>query len=105
VDELTILPHKIKKSAKTKNIDIRVEKSDRAPLSIKLLGLRADEAIDELDMFLSNALVHGLNEIEIIHGTGTGILAKTISEYLKKHPKVKNFYRMPGNMGVTVAEL
>ncbi len=102
--ELESASEKTQKTIK-KRVDIRVEKSDRASVSIKLLGFRSDDAIDELDRFLSDALLHGLNEIEIIHGTGTGILAKTISEYLKKHPKVKNFYRMPGNMGVTVAEL
>jgi DNA mismatch repair protein MutS2 len=84
---------------------VRVEKSDRAPLHIKLLGMRAEEAEEALDAFLSNALLHGLSEVEIIHGTGTGVLARVVSDYLKRHPRVKNFYRMPGNMGATIAEL
>jgi len=84
---------------------IKVEKSDRASLHIKLLGMRADEAIDALDDFLSNALMHGLEEVEVIHGTGGGVLSKVVSEHLKRHPRVKKFYRMPGNMGVTVVEL
>jgi len=95
---------KPKKVIKTKT-DIKVQKSNKASLFIKLLGMRADEAIDELDNFLSNALLHGLSEVEVIHGTGSGVLAKVVSEHLKRHPKVKNFYRMPGNMGVTVVEL
>ncbi len=84
---------------------VRIEKSDRAPLHIKLLGMRSDEIGEALDEFLSNALLHGLSEVEIIHGTGTGALAKAVSEYLKRHPKVKSFFRMPSNMGVTVVEL
>ncbi len=88
-----------------KSTDIRVEKSDRAALHIKLLGMRAEEAEEALDAFLSDALLHGISEVEIIHGTGTGVLARVVSEYLKRHPRVKRFYRMPGNMGVTVAEL
>jgi len=28
-----------------------------------------------------------------------------VSEYLKKHPKIGTFYKMPGNMGITVVEL
>ncbi len=88
-----------------KSTDIRVEKGERAALHIKLLGMRAEEAEEALDAFLSDALLHGISEVEIIHGTGTGVLAKVVSEYLKRHPKVKHFYRMPGNMGATIAEL
>ena len=105
--ELKPLPStiKISKPKPKPKADIKVQKSNQASLFIKLLGMRADEAIDALDDFLSNALMHGLSEVEVIHGTGSGVLAKVVSEHLKKHPKVKNFYRMPGNMGVTVVEL
>jgi DNA mismatch repair protein MutS2 len=94
-----------RKSGPKKSAGVRVERSDRAPLHIKLLGMRAEEAEEALDAFLSNALLHGLNEVEIIHGTGTGVLARVVSEYLKRHPRVRHFYRVPGNMGATVAEL
>ncbi len=105
--ELKVLPQNIKtlKPKIKAKADIKVQRSNKASLFIKLLGMRADEAIDALDDFLSNALMHGLSEVEVIHGTGSGVLAKVVSEHLKKHPKVKNFYRMPGNMGVTVVEL
>ena len=81
-----------------------VEKNS-ASVSVKLLGMFGDEAIDTLDRFISNALVHGLNEIQVIHGVGKGILAKLVSEYLSNHPKIARFYRMPGNLGVTIVEL
>ena len=81
-----------------------VEKSG-ASVSIKLLGMYGDEAIDRVDKFLSDALVNGLNQVEIIHGTGGGVLSRLVTEYLSTHPKIDNFYRMKGNMGVTVVEL
>jgi len=28
-----------------------------------------------------------------------------VTEYLKNHPKIDKFYRMPGNLGITVVEL
>ena len=96
---------KPKKPPVKKSTDIRVEKGNRASLHIKLLGMRAEEAEEALDAFLSDALLHGIGEVEIIHGTGTGVLARVVSDYLKRHPKVKKFYRMPGNMGATIAEL
>jgi DNA mismatch repair protein MutS2 len=90
-------PHKPK-------VDVNVEKSG-ASVSIKLLGMYADEALDTVDKFLSDALVNNLNEVQIIHGTGGGVLSKLIGEYLKKHPKIGKYYRMQGNLGITVVEL
>ncbi len=81
-----------------------MEKSG-ASVSVKLLGMYADEAIDTVDKFLSDALVNGLSEVQIIHGTGGGVLSKLVGEYLKSHPKIEKFYRMPGNLGITVVEL
>ena len=106
LSELKALPDAVAKLKSQSRIDsIRVEKSDRAPLHIKLLGMRVDEAMEALDDFISNSLLHGLSEVEIIHGTGTGALARAVSEQLKRHPRVKNFYRVPGNMGATIAQL
>ncbi|MDD5405571.1 MAG: endonuclease MutS2 [Sulfurovaceae bacterium] len=76
-----------------------------ASVSIKLIGMFGDEAIDALDRFISDALVHNLREVQVIHGGGKGILAKLVSEYLSSHPKIAKFYRMPGNLGITVVEL
>jgi len=84
--------------------DVHVEKSG-ASVSVKLLGMYADEAIDTVDKFLSDALVNNLSEVQIIHGTGGGVLSKLVGEYLKKHPKIGKFYRMPGNLGITIVEL
>ncbi len=77
----------------------------RARVSVKLLGMRVDEALETVDRFLSDALVNGLNEVEIIHGTGTGALARSVTEYLRAHPKVRHFYRPTGNLGATIVEL
>lgn len=89
---------------KPKEAKVHVEKSG-ATVSVKLLGMYADEAIDTVDKFLSDALVNGLSEVQIIHGTGGGVLSKLISDYLRRHPKIQKFYRMPGNLGITVVEL
>jgi len=84
--------------------EVNVEKSG-ASVSVKLLGMYADEAIDTVDKFLSDALVNNLSEVQIIHGTGGGVLAKLVGEYLKRHPKIHSYYRMPGNLGITIVEL
>ena len=94
----------IKVKTTPKQVKVHVEKSG-ASISVKLLGMYADEAIDTVDKFLSDALVNNLNEVQIIHGTGGGVLSKLVGEYLKNHPKIEKFYRMPGNLGITVVEL
>ena len=91
-------------AAKKKMAKVTVEKSG-ASVSIKLLGMYGDEAIEKVDKFLSDALVNGLDEVQIIHGTGSGILSRLVTEYLQSHPKIRKFYRMPGNLGVTIVEL
>jgi DNA mismatch repair protein MutS2 len=81
-----------------------VEKSG-ASISIKLLGMYGDEAIEKLDKFISDAMLNGLNEVEVIHGTGGGVLAKLVTQYLKEHPKIEKFYRVSGNLGATIVEI
>jgi len=98
------LKAKLKPKPHVPKADINVEKSG-ASVSVKLLGMYADEALETVDKFLSDALVNNLSEVQIIHGTGGGVLSKLVSEYLKKHPKIGTFYKMPGNMGITVVEL
>jgi DNA mismatch repair protein MutS2 len=95
---------KAKAPQKPKKTTVSVEKTG-ASVSVKLLGMYADEALETVDRFLSDAMVNNLGEVQIIHGTGGGVLAKLITEYLKKHPKIKKFYRMPGNLGITIVEL
>jgi len=93
---------KVVQKGKTK---VSVEKSGRGSISIKLLGCYADEAIDKLDVFLSDALVSGFNEVEIIHGTGSGVLKKVIIDYLKSYPKLQSFHGLKGNLGITIVKL
>ncbi len=103
--ELRVVEPLKKPKTKKTTISVKVDKPQKASVSIKLLGMRADEAEDEVQNFLSNALLQGFSEVEIIHGTGAGILSKVVTNLLKKHPKVKEFYRVPGNLGATIVKL
>jgi len=94
-----------KKPIKKFKTVVNVEKSGRGAISIKLLGCYADEAIDKLDVFLSDALVSGFSEVEIIHGTGSGVLKKVVIDYLKSYPKLQSFHGQKGNLGITIVKL
>lgn len=75
---------------------------------IDLRGLTADEAVEEVERYLGNAVTAGLSQVRIIHGKGTGVLRTQIGRYLKGHSLVKS-QRLglwnEGDTGVTVVEL
>ncbi len=78
---------------------ISVQKPSGASVQLDLHGLRADEAIEKLDAYISDVLIVGYDEVLVYHGVGTGKLAYAVKEFLKRHPKVKNFSDAPANMG------
>ena len=49
--------------------------------SIDLRGLDTLDAINEVDKYLDDAFVSGLNEVSIIHGKGTGALGNLYRIY------------------------
>lgn len=75
---------------------------------INLIGQRVDEALYNLDNYLSEAILHNCGEIRIVHGKGTGTLRKAVQDYLKTSPIVDTF-RLgkygEGETGVTIVTL
>jgi DNA mismatch repair protein MutS2 len=57
---------------------------------VDLRGQRVEEALGNVDGLLDTAAVQGVQELRIIHGTGTGALRRAIREYLKDHPLVES---------------
>jgi DNA mismatch repair protein MutS2 len=73
-----------------------------------LLGKRADEVEPLLNAYLDDAVVAGLGQVRIVHGSGTGTLRSIVRELLMTHPLVKSFRpgeRGEGGNGVTVVKL
>jgi DNA mismatch repair protein MutS2 len=81
---------------------------ESTPSRIQLLGQRVDDALSLLEPFLNHAALAGIQEVTIVHGLGTGILARAVRDYLTRHPLVKSFRkgdRSEGGEGVTIARL
>jgi DNA mismatch repair protein MutS2 len=81
---------------------------ESAPSRINLIGQRVDDALSLIEPFLNHASLDGLPEVTIVHGIGTGILARAVRDFLKGHPLVKGFRkgdRSEGGEGVTIARL
>ena len=73
-----------------------------------LVGKRVDEAVTALERFLDDALLHDINELEVVHGSGEGILRRVVRERLAANKSVAAFYAAGPNSGgdnVTVIEM
>ncbi len=92
----------------TKKATVTISKPETGSIKLDLHGQRADEAIENLDKFLSDALLAGFEEVLVYHGIGTGKLAFAVKEFLKKHPRVKGFedaHPSSGGFGAKVIKL
>lgn len=78
---------------------IQIQTPQNANVVLDLHGLRADEAIEKLEEFISNSLIAGFDEVLIYHGIGTGRLSSIVRDFLKSHPKVVDFTDAPAKMG------
>ncbi len=75
---------------------------------LKLIGRRVDEALVQLERFIDDAVLCRLQQVEIIHGSGEGILRRAVREHLAKEQGVTAFYAAPADQGgenITIAEL
>lgn len=75
---------------------------------LNVMGKTVDEAIQEIDKYLDDAVLTHTHKVTIIHGKGTGALRKGIHQYLKKHKLVQSFRAGEfgeGEYGVTIVEL
>jgi DNA mismatch repair protein MutS2 len=82
--------------------------NDFMPSEINVIGRTADEAETEVERFVDRAFLAGLPRIRIVHGTGMGVLRRTLREYLRGHPHVATVSepaQNEGGQGATVVEL
>lgn len=101
------------KQGKKKDKPKSVTKVERGGISafkseLDVRGRYGDDGWFEVDRYLDEAVLSGLETVRIIHGKGTGALRTAIWNGLKKDPRVKS-YRMgnlgEGDSGVTIVTL
>lgn len=75
---------------------------------LDLRGKRYEEAMQELDAFIDQALLNNMAQVDIIHGIGTGVIREGVTKYLRRNKHVKSFGYAPqnaGGSGATIANL
>ena len=66
---------------------------------LDLRGKRYEEAMQELDGFIDQALLNNMAQVDIIHGIGTGVIREGVTKYLRRNKHVKSFEYAPQNAG------
>ena len=107
--EKTVKSKKTVSSSPRENIStLTRSKKNMLGTELLLLGKKVEEALSELDHYLDDAVLGGLNIVRIVHGKGTGALRAAVGDYLARDRRVANF-RLggpgEGGDGVTIAEL
>ncbi len=85
-----------------------LEKAVAVSVTLDLRGLRAEDAVQELDKYLDDATLAGLAQVTVIHGKGTGALRQAVRDHLSQHPEVAAFRlggESEGGSGATIVEL
>lgn len=95
----------------TVTYDLISETSDqnaKPAFELRLLGMRADEALKVLERQIDLCTIQNFHNFSIIHGKGTGILQQMVQDYLSNCPAVKEFSFAPpedGGSGKTYVTL
>lgn len=99
-DEFTLVRVQEEQKVKSKQINV-VRKADssgpRARLDLR--GKRYEEAMQELDNFIDQALLNNMGQVDIIHGIGTGVIREGVTKYLRRNKHVNHFAYAPQNAG------
>ena len=87
------------KPASRKVSTVKRSKSRGAKARLDLRGKRYEEAMEELDAFIDQALLNNMAQVDIIHGIGTGVIREGVQNYLRRNKQVKSFAYAPQNAG------
>lgn len=84
------------------------QKTRNISTSIDVRGKNLDDAVMDVEKYIDDAFISGLEEVTVIHGRGEGILRKGLQEMFKRHKNVKSFRKggyNEGGDGITVLKL
>ncbi|TWT11206.1 endonuclease MutS2 [Streptococcus sp. sy004] len=97
-----------KPAQKRVNVVKKAKTSSGPRARLDLRGKRYEEAMQELDAFIDQALLNNMAQVDIIHGIGTGVIRDGVTKYLRRNKHVKSFGYAPqnaGGSGATIANL
>ena len=98
--EFDLVQNQQEAPVKKKQVNVVKRASGRGPQArLDLRGKRYEEAMNELDAFIDQALLNNMAQVDIIHGIGTGVIREGVTKYLQRNKHVKSFGYAPQNAG------
>ena len=96
-------------AARKRNVSVHLAEPDsNMRPEINVIGLTADQAADDVQKFVDQAFLAGLQRVRVVHGTGMGVLRRTLRAALAGHPHVATVTEADnyeGGQGATIVEL
>ena len=98
--EFNLLKAEKEQQPKRKQVNVVKRANTAGPKArLDLRGKRYEEAMEELDAFIDQALLNNMAQVDIIHGIGTGVIREGVTKYLRRNKHVKSFGYAPQNAG------
>ena len=98
--EFNLLKAEKEQQPKRKQVNVVKRANTAGPKArLDLRGKRYEEAMEELDAFIDQALLNNMVQVDIIHGIGTGVIREGVTKYLRRNKHVKSFGYAPQNAG------
>jgi len=98
--EFSLLKAEKEQQPKRKQVNVVKRANTAGPKArLDLRGKRYEEAMEELDAFIDQALLNNMAQVDIIHGIGTGVIREGVTKYLRRNKHVKSFGYAPQNAG------
>mgnify|MGYP003356804461 FL=1 len=98
--EFNLLKTEKEQQPKRKQVNVVKRANTAGPKArLDLRGKRYEEAMEELDAFIDQALLNNMAQVDIIHGIGTGVIREGVTKYLRRNKHVKSFGYAPQNAG------
>ena len=98
--EFNLLKAEKEQQPKRKQVNVVKRTNTNGPRArLDLRGKRYEEAMEELDAFIDQALLNNMAQVDIIHGIGTGVIREGVTKYLRRNKQVKSFGYAPQNAG------
>ncbi|MCL2131908.1 MAG: endonuclease MutS2 [Lentimicrobiaceae bacterium] len=99
---------KINKGGQNSVLSAINSKAENFNIQLDIRGMRASDAVEQLEQYLDDALLIGTYHVSILHGKGNGILRQVVRQYLAQNKYVKSYrdeHIERGGYGITVVEL
>lgn len=105
IEDLSLQESKASKKLRPSSTSPLRNRAKGGTHSIDLHGLNSSEAKNRVEQAINDAVLAGVDRLEIVHGKGTGTLKKMLHELLPTLPAVERFSLDTRNPGATIVHL